>query len=698
MEYEEPLAAGWVIAYVLAGIIVLGALIAFGIKKYYEYRRSKGRPGQPKAMTAVTAWLTAAFVLIWGGSMVCLTIVQAEQVSQTMAVASQGYAERLYGYGLRRILGPQNDYQLSKDLLEYWELETVVCGDIYLYSTSNMPATTLMDDVAYPVESAVLFYDAEGDLKFSSRDMMRFSYKTEEEREADPFNKNSNSHDAWIDLSADDLSERLPGTAGSGKRTGKDVEARMLRITGTLSGIQMKPLRIEEIDYDAYHGGKNEGEVLFDRLSGDEKDLVTVYSDYQMYYFYDKKELTCTIDGESRAWESLEALAKELDFPNQDEVYLMSDMFQDRSIRSLSRILVFSGYTLYDWTDWKAYDENGNVQPSPPLEGYMITACQFHPLAGAIASLRTVYVVTGLVSIALLWMIRSSVKKKLAEPLARFTEGMGENWRYVYQPDERPELWREAEKLYDQYQKERTRRAADGNEITRLNTALGYAKTAEETRRQQTSALAHDLKTPLAVIHSHAEGLQAHIAEDRRDEYLSIILSETERMDELVMGLLDLSRLEAGKIRLAADEIRLDELAASAVRKFELSARERGMTLELTAEPCLVTADEGRIGQVIDNLLGNALRYAPADSDVKITVRREKNRAFFSVENDTERPFTEAELTKIWETFYRGDDSRNRRGTGLGLAIAKSIIELHGGRCRVKNTEGGAAFGFELPA
>lgn len=696
METREPLAIGWVIVYVIAGLVILGALIAFGIKRYYACRRGKGKPGQPKTMTAVTAWLAAAFVLIWGGSMACLTIVQAEQVYRTMAVEAQGYLGERYDYGLQHILEDRygTNAPFDKDLLDYWELETVFCGDVRLASAAYMPEETLTDEVTYPAESAILFYDAEGKLKYCSRDMMIFSYQTEAEHEADPQFEYL-AHNAWIDLSVKEVLDGfVPGLFSSGMK-GCMHTIQELRITGTFSGMEMAPLAVERLTEESEDG--KEWTTVFDHRTGKERDLVTVYTNRERYYFYEKKAVTYELEGESRTWESLEALVRELDFPSKGEAFEMSSLFRDRSLRGLDRILVFSGRTLRDWSGWKAFDEKGTEQPLPPVEGYMITACQFHPLASAMSSLRTVYLLTGMASLAFLWLIRSSVKKKLTEPLARFTKGMEEDWRYVYQPDERPELWRETEELFEQYQKERLHRTVEGNEITRLNTALSYAKTAEETRRQQTSALAHDLKTPLAVIHSHAEGLQARIAEDRRDEYLSIILSETERMDELVMGLLDLSRLEAGKIRLSADEMRLDELAAAALDKFELPAKERGLTIELEAEPCPVTADESRIGQVIDNFLSNALRYAPAGSAIRAAVRRGKDRAVFTVENAVERPFTKDELTKIWETFYRGDAARNTKGTGLGLAIAKSIIELHGGKCIARNVEGGVAFGFELP-
>src|SRR5699024_1481940 len=98
------------------------------------------------------------------------------------------------------------------------------------------------------------------------------------------------------------------------------------------------------------------------------------------------------------------------------------------------------------------------------------------------------------------------------------------------------------------------------NEITRLNTALEYAKKAEENRRQMTSNIAHELKTPLAVIHSYAEGLKEHAAEEKRDKYIDVILAEAERTDGMVLEMLDLSRPEAGKVKVSRDDCSIIDL------------------------------------------------------------------------------------------------------------------------------------------
>ena len=114
-----------------------------------------------------------------------------------------------------------------------------------------------------------------------------------------------------------------------------------------------------------------------------------------------------------------------------------------------------------------------------------------------------------------------------------------------------------------------------------------------------------------------------------------------------------------------------------------------------------MTGDEGRLEQVITNLLSNALKYTSDNGMIHIQVFESRGTAYFRVENTTPHLSEEA-LPKVWDPFYRTDTSRNTSGTGLGLALVKSIITLHGGTCSVRNTimeDGveGVEFGFEIP-
>jgi signal transduction histidine kinase len=234
-------------------------------------------------------------------------------------------------------------------------------------------------------------------------------------------------------------------------------------------------------------------------------------------------------------------------------------------------------------------------------------------------------------------------------------------------------------------------------EIRQLQTALEYAKDAESYRRRMISGLTHELKTPLAVIHSYAEGLQEGIAEEKKEQYLGVILEESEKMDAMVLQMLDLSRLEAGKVKLAADSFSLAALTRSVFDRMMPLAQEKGLTVRFTMpNECRLTADEGRITQVVTNLASNAIKYTPEGGEISVIVYRKNDTNVLCVENTCERLSQEA-LEKVFDSFYRGDAARTTEGTGLGLAIVKAIVEQHGGSCRAFNTPTGVQFQVILP-
>ena len=160
---------------------------------------------------------------------------------------------------------------------------------------------------------------------------------------------------------------------------------------------------------------------------------------------------------------------------------------------------------------------------------------------------------------------------------------------------------------------------------------------------------------------------------------------------------LDLSRLEAGKVRLAQDSVELLGLTKSILDTLQplLEARELSVNFAIV-EASPLTADEGRLGQVITNLATNAIKYSPIGGKIVINVFQRNGFTHFSIENES-APLSEEALEKVWESFYRTEQSRTSKGTGLGLSICKAIIELHRGSCHARNTSGGVEFGFMLP-
>lgn len=330
----------------------------------------------------------------------------------------------------------------------------------------------------------------------------------------------------------------------------------------------------------------------------------------------------------------------------------------------------------------------------------LVVALRCWPLPYTMLRLIPFYLVTFALVAVVVHLILRRIREKLTRPLEIMVGAIGAGV-----PVSPSAEWKEPRVLQQYIEDSHQERSHLNNEIQRLNTALTYAKDAEENRRQLISHLTHELKTPLAVIHSYAEGLQAGIAEEKKDQYLAVILEETEKMDAMVLQMLDLSRLEAGKVKLATDQVSLIRLTQSIMEKFAPMMREKGQELICEfPEDFSITADEARIGQAITNLVSNAYKYTPAGGKIRIKMYIVRGSVHFTIEN-TSAHLTEVALKKIWDSFYRVDPARTEPGTGLGLTLVKSIVELHRGSCIVRNTMDGSVlpavesveFGFVLP-
>lgn len=323
-------------------------------------------------------------------------------------------------------------------------------------------------------------------------------------------------------------------------------------------------------------------------------------------------------------------------------------------------------------------------------------ALRFQPLPFAMARLWKVYLVTFLAVALAVFLILRAIKHNLTAPVAQVARSARGN-PVPLQKFRRIPKWREACELEECYTAMVQELNGAQNREKQLTTALEYAKNAEESRRQMVSNITHELKTPLAIIHSYAEGLQAGIAADKQEQYIATILEETERMDAMVLEMLDLSRLEAGKVRLAADQFSLCRLVKAVFEKLSPAVEEKELQLIYgLAEEFEITADEARIGQVVTNFATNAIKYTPRGGKIWIKVFHFKNQTIFAVENECQ-PLSDEALTKVWDSFYRADPSRSEKGTGLGLTVAKTIIELHRGSCQVTNTSNGVEFRFTMP-
>ena len=220
---------------------------------------------------------------------------------------------------------------------------------------------------------------------------------------------------------------------------------------------------------------------------------------------------------------------------------------------------------------------------------------------------------------------------------------------------------------------------------------------AIQRERNFARAAAHELKTPLAVLRAHAEALQEDIAPEKRAQYLDVVLSESDRMAALVGHLLELSRLESGGAP-KREPVELAPLVREVLSPLALPMEQKNLRLQVELEEVSLTGDRARLGEVVENLLSNALRHAVPGGGIQVKLEQLGSRARLTVYNDGPNIPPE-ELTRLWEPFYRADPSRSRDsgGTGLGLAIVWKTVQAHGGRCWGENRPGGVAFVIELP-
>lgn len=243
--------------------------------------------------------------------------------------------------------------------------------------------------------------------------------------------------------------------------------------------------------------------------------------------------------------------------------------------------------------------------------------------------------------------------------------------------------------------------AALAIERTHSQHAAETARIQMQTERMRSSllsAVSHDLRTPLASIRGAATTLRSQgerLEPDVRQELLDSIADETERLSRLVSNLVDMTRLESG-VELRCDLCPLEEIVGAALQRMEHQLEKRQVITHLPDSLPLVYVDDVLLGQVMINLLENAIKYTPEKTAIEMGARSTEDGVILEV-RDHGPGFTPGDEQRIFEKFYRGK-SESVRGVGLGLAICRAIVEAHGGSIRAFNhPAGGAVFQIQLP-
>lgn len=704
---------------------------------------------RPQALPALMVRFGALLLALWLMCMALITLGVTQYVFGELTTTGLDFAEYVYMVGRFGYLYGEypSDAWIEQrrqmpGVVEYFMNEAIAQSSAGIsapnydfYPEPYFPDWLNILQGSDACETAVLFMDRDGNIIRESGDFLYFGYVTEAEWDA---GSDVGTAYGWIDLGVEDDSRY--GSLRAMYAEDKSLwDLSALRLTGYFKGSRFEPLAMDILTQGAYYdalesaspqgsdsdfteenavepqtpdlsdsattsgsgGGESPAytiseldamgllawEAGFDHTASAGRELATIYATHPGMALYEPKGMVSYKGVEQH--ENLLALLGTMGaYSNSGR----NSVYSGASKFDLWDLVVFSSWGIRDFSEYDA----ASGDPVPEREYTILTALRASPLKIAMHFLKNVYPATFALAAFGFLLVRRSAKKHLIAPVQAVNQGIAEGWVHLLQFREKPPKWEEPYALASHYADTQDALRTGKNEIARLSTALEYAETAEQNRRQMTSSIAHELKTPLAIIHSYAEGLKEHIAEDKRDKYIDVILSETERLDGMVLEMLDLSRLEAGKVKLSRDVFSLIALTRTIFEKLEMAARAKELQIEFRfPEDFTITADESRIAQVIENFATNAIKYTPASGHIVVKIERRRDGALFSIENES-APLSAEALRKVWDTFYRADASRSSSGTGLGLAIAKNIIVLHGGRCAARNTKSGVEFSFTI--
>ncbi|MDP1457338.1 sensor histidine kinase [Bacillus wiedmannii] len=234
--------------------------------------------------------------------------------------------------------------------------------------------------------------------------------------------------------------------------------------------------------------------------------------------------------------------------------------------------------------------------------------------------------------------------------------------------------------------------------IGQLEQDIEKERKLENTRKEFISGVSHELKTPLSIMKSCISILKDGVAEHKKEYYFQAMEREVDKMDTLILDMLELAKFESGTYKMKKDVFYIDTVIEDICEHLSVDIEKKELHVHKNICSFEVVANQSRIEQVIVNFITNAIRYTPNKEDIIISTIDEKDRIKVCIENKGTH-IEEEQLDKIWDRFYRVDVARQRSqgGTGLGLAISKNILELHDAEYGAENTKDGVLFYFYLP-
>ncbi|MCD8371822.1 MAG: HAMP domain-containing histidine kinase [Clostridia bacterium] len=318
---------------------------------------------------------------------------------------------------------------------------------------------------------------------------------------------------------------------------------------------------------------------------------------------------------------------------------------------------------------------------------YIVVSYALATMSGAINSVQSYFIIAGVILIVTAFLISYGLSQKISDPLKRLTATANKMAKGDYT----------VKFASTEYQ-----------EIAQLSDTLNYAKDeikkTDEFQKELLANVSHDLKTPLTMIKAYASMIQEISGDnpEKRNQHLQVIIDESDRLTGLVNDLLNVSKIRSDVDQINKKVFNLTEFLFGIMKKFEYLQDTQGYQFYADIDADLYTfADEEKIGQVLYNLISNAVNYTGQDKKVYISLKLDmpENRIKFSV-RDTGKGIKKEDIPSIWDRYYRAKEQHARpvKGTGLGLSIVKTILEKHSFNFGVESEVGkGSTFWVDFP-
>lgn len=467
-------------------------------------------------------------------------------------------------------------------------------------------------------------------------------------------------------------------------------------------------INIEETDkVDFYFETGNN--VVIDGIKKEEKVIPSILTVEYGMVSLENNYLTKRLYGpsqikpqEKRATEILlRGNVTNLNLPQSNLIY-SNHVFIERIKEFQAKLIFEENEMKYNSLQELNYEENNiqyklfakSIKDNDGKTAYISAMTSLQPVDEAIQMIKDYYIYLIIFVVILILLVSFYYSKKIAKPLLEINDTTKKianldfsDTTTITSKDEIGDLSKNINELSNKLH----------SYIEQLQEDIEKEKKLENIRKEFIAGVSHELKTPLSVMKSCMSILKDGIAIHKKDYYFDAMEKEIDKMDMLIVDMLELAKFESGTYKMNMDIFYIDEVIEHICKQLSLEIEKKQLYVHKQLTTVQVVANQHRIEQVLTNFITNAIRYTPEKERILISTIEEENRVKICVENKGVH-IPQEQLEKIWNRFYQINASRQRskEGTGLGLAISKNILELHGVQYGVLNTEDGVLFFFYL--